>query len=334
MLEDAGLSILLTQQSLLATWPADQPVCLDTDWAKIAEQSQDNPESVVDPDNLAYAIYTSGSTGQPKGVLIQHRGVSNLAFAQREAFAVMPESRVLQFASISFDAAISEVFKTLFTGATLVIAAPESLLPVDPLLNLLRSQSVTTVTLPPSVWALLPAEKLPSLRTAISAGEACSSQIAAAWSRAGRRFVNAYGPTEVTVCATISAPLDESAGDKPPIGPPIANTQVHVLDRDLHPVPVGVVGELYVGGIGLARGYLHRPELTAERFVPDPFTGEPGKRLYRTGDLGRYLADGNLEYTGRVDHQVKVRGFRIELGEIENALLQHSSVRDAVVVAR
>jgi amino acid adenylation domain-containing protein len=291
-----------------------------------------NLQTEVNPDNLAYAIYTSGSTGRPKGVLIQHRGVANLAFAQSEAFAVTAESRVLQFASISFDAAISEIFKTLLTGATLVLAKPESLLPVDPLLNLLRTQKITIVTLPPSVWALLPTDKLPSLRTAVSAGEACSSQIAASWGRDGRRFLNAYGPTEVTVCATISKPLDGE--DRPPIGPPIANTQVHVLDANMRPVPVGVVGELYVGSVGLARGYLNRPELTAQAFVPDPFSNERGGRLYRTGDLGRYRPDGNLEYVGRMDQQVKVRGFRIELGEIESVLKQHPSVRDAVVVAR
>jgi acyl-coenzyme A synthetase/AMP-(fatty) acid ligase len=239
---------------------------------------------------------------------------------------------VLQFASISFDAAISEIFKTLLTGATLCLAKSESLLPVDPLRNLLRKQAITTVTLPPSVWAVLPSDDLPSLHTAISAGEACSSQIAALWGRNAHRFLNAYGPTEVTVCATISDPLDGTT--RPPIGKALANTRVHVLDANLQPVPVGVVGELYVGGVGLARGYLHRPDLTAERFVPNPFLDQPGGRLYRTGDLARYWRDGNLEYVGRVDQQVKVRGFRIELGEIETALVQHPSIRDVVVLAR
>ncbi|HEX7771265.1 MAG TPA: amino acid adenylation domain-containing protein, partial [Pyrinomonadaceae bacterium] len=331
MLADAGLSILLTQQSLLKNLPK-QSISLDTDWPSIAKLSGENLPLTTTPDNLAYAIYTSGSTGQPKGVLIQHRGVSNLAFAQREAFEISVESRVLQFASISFDAAVSEIFKTFLTGATLVIAAPESLMPIDPLVQLLRAQQITAVTLPPSVWAVLPSDKVPNLRTAISAGEACPPQIVASWGRDGRRFVNAYGPTEVTVCATISGALD---GDgRPPIGRAIANTQVHVLDRNLRPVPIGVIGELYVGGIGLARGYLNRAALTAERFIPDPFSEQPGSRLYRTGDLARYWPDGNLEYIGRVDQQVKVRGFRIELGEIESALVQHSSIRDAVVVAR
>ena len=356
MLADANVSVLLTQSDVVGAALRGRPirshnerqgrprsaaptidwttsnVRLDVDWEEIEKQPNENLRTEVTPDNLAYAIYTSGSTGRPKGVLIQHRGVANLAFAQSEAFAVSPESRVLQFASISFDAAISEIFKTLLSGATLCLAKPGSLMPVDPLLNLLRTQKITTVTLPPSVWALLPSDALPSLQTAVTAGEACSSQIAASWGRNGRRFLNAYGPTEVTVCASISKPLDGDA--RPPIGPPIANTQVHVLDANMHPVPVGAVGELYVGGVGLARGYLHRPELTAQAFVPDPFSNQPGRRLYRTGDLGRYLRDGNLEYIGRVDQQVKVRGFRIELGEIESALKQHPSVRDAVVVAR
>jgi amino acid adenylation domain-containing protein len=355
MLEDAGLSVLLTQQSLLATLPAAEQlntVCLDsetepsvvapgrhrTDGATgqdipgATALGSDDLETTTTPDNLAYVIYTSGSTGQPKGVLIQHRGVSNLAFAQQDAFEISSESRVLQFASISFDAAVSEIFKTLLAGATLCLAAPESLLPVDPLIKFLRAQAITTVTFPPSVWAVLPSEGLPSLHTAISAGEACTQQIAAAWGRDGRRCLNAYGPTEVTVCATISDPLE---GDgKPPVGRPIANTQVHVLDANLRPVPVRVAGELYVSGVGLARGYLRRPALTAERFIPDPFATQPGARLYRTGDLCRYKQDGNLEYVGRVDQQVKIRGFRIEPGEIESAIVQHPSVRDALVIAR
>jgi amino acid adenylation domain-containing protein len=335
MLDDAELSVLLTQQSLLAKLPEYRSLnslCLDSDWSNISGFPEENPQTHTTPDNLAYTIYTSGSTGQPKGVLIEHRGVANLAFAQREAFAISTESRVLQFASISFDAAVSEIFKTLLTGATLCLAPAESLLPVNPLLNLLRAQEITTVTLPPSVWALLPNDDLPHLLTAVSAGEACSSQIAATWGRDGLRFLNAYGPTEVTVCATISDCLNGDS--RPPIGRAMANVQVHVLDDNLRPAPIGVVGELYAGGVGLARGYLRRPELTAERFVPNPFSGQPGSRLYRTGDLGRYRQDGNLEYVGRVDRQVKVRGFRIELGEIESALVQHPAVRDAVALAR
>jgi acyl-coenzyme A synthetase/AMP-(fatty) acid ligase len=188
------------------------------------------------------------------------------------------------------------------------------------------------LSMPPSALAILPSNDLPDLRTVISAGEACSTELAAAWGSDGRRFVNGYGPTEITVIATYSWPLDGSS--RPPIGRPIANAQTYVLDANLQPVPIGVIGELYVGGAGVARGYLGRPDLTAERFIPDPFPNEPGKRLYRTGDLACFKEDGQIDYRGRIDHQVKVRGFRIELEEIECVLGQHPDVRDTVVLAR
>jgi amino acid adenylation domain-containing protein len=328
------LSLLLTEQSLLAQLPelpTLRTLCLDTEAARAA-QPQQNLASGASADNLAYVIYTSGSTGQPKGVLVQHRGVCNLALALVQAFGVSATSRVLQFSSISFDAIVSEIFKTLLTGATLCLARAESLLPVEPLLQELRQQRISMVTLPPSVLAVLPAGELPALRTVISAGEACTAELVAHWSSEQRQFLNAYGPTEVTVCATSSAALDGHS--RPSIGRPLANTEVYVLDGQLQPVPNGVVGELYVGGVGLARGYLQRPALTAERFLPHPFTAEPGSRLYRTGDLARYLEDGQLEYRGRSDQQVKIRGFRIELGEIEAVLAQHPAVRDVVVLAR
>jgi amino acid adenylation domain-containing protein len=338
MIGDAGLSLLLTEQALLAQLPelpTLRTLCVDTEAARLEAQPSQNLASGASADNLAYVIYTSGSTGQPKGVLVQHRGVCNLALAQAQVFGVSAESRVLQFASISFDAVVSEIFKTLLSGATLCLARAESLMPVEPLLQVLRQQSISMVTLPPSVLAVLPAEELPALRTVISAGEACTGELVANWSSEQRQFLNAYGPTEVTVCATSSAPLEGLAGhSRPPIGRPLKNTEVYVLDGQLQPVPNGVVGELYVGGVGLARGYLQRPALTAERFLPHPFAAEPGSRLYRTGDLARYLEDGQLEYRGRSDQQVKIRGFRIELGEIEAALGQHPAVRDVVVLAR
>jgi non-ribosomal peptide synthetase component F len=230
---------------------------LDFDWPRIEAFSDENVQTSVSLDNLAYAIYTSGSTGRPKGVLLQHRGLTNLALAQAKVFGVSQTTRVLQFASFSFDAAVSEIFKTLLSGATLVLASAESLLPVMPLLNLLREQRITMVTLPPSVLAVLFNDDLPDLRTVISAGEACSAEIAASWSSGGRRFLNAYGPTEITVCATCSEPLDGSS--KPSIGKPIANTESYVLDSNLEPVPPASVGELYIGGAGVARGYLGRP---------------------------------------------------------------------------
>jgi acyl carrier protein len=238
---------------------------------------------------------------------------------------------VLQFASPGFDASASEIFVTLLSGATLGLARQESLLPGQGLLKLMREQGTTAVTLPPSVLAVLDGDELPELRTVISAGEACMAEVVARWS-AGRRFINAYGPTEVSVCATMSEDLDSASNLS--IGRPISNAQVYVLDRHMQPVPVGITGELYVGGSGLARGYLNQPGLTAERFVPDPFGAAPGGRLYRTGDLARFQADGSISFIGRNDHQVKVRGFRVELGEIHAALISHQAITDCAVLAR
>ncbi len=341
MLEDSCVPVLLTQAQLVEKLPphSSRVVCLDSDWEEIVQQSEETPTSEVTPDNLAYVIYTSGSTGKPKGVLLAHRGLCNLATAQIRLFDVQPDSRILQFASFSFDASVSEIFMTLVPGATLVLATRDSLMPGPALIGLLREQAITTVTLPPLALAVLPSEELPALRTIIVAGEACPPDLVARWA-SGRRFFNAYGPTEATVCATVALCSDGS--QKPPIGRPIANTQVYVLDEKLQPVPVGVPGELYIGSAGLARGYLNRPDLTAERFIPNPYpsgsspeySNSPESRLYKTGDLVRYLPDGNIEFLGRSDFQVKLRGFRIELGEIEAVLRQHPAVQTAAVMAR
>ncbi len=343
MLADAQTPVLLTQESLSNQYAGIlqasssatrfQVILLDADWPQIAQESADNLASGACFANPAYTIYTSGSTGRPKGVVVSHRGIGNLASAQIDAFAVTGDSRVLQFASPSFDAAVSELAMAFLSGATLCLG-PEPMLHSAPdLLRLLREQGITTVTLPPSLLAVLPVEELPALRTLVVAGEACRPQWLARWAVEGRRLCNAYGPTEATVCATI-APWD---GSRPnlPIGRPIANTAIYLLDRRMQPVPIGVPGELYIGGVGLARGYLGRPELTAERFVPNPFAHEEnaGARLYKTGDLARYLPDWNLEFVGRVDTQVKVRGYRIELEEIEARLAAHPGVQAATVVA-
>ncbi|HEU4559345.1 MAG TPA: amino acid adenylation domain-containing protein, partial [Longimicrobium sp.] len=334
MLADAAVPVLVTQESLRAALPAGDGVAVvsvDGDGARIAAESEENPDRRVSPDNLAYVIYTSGSTGTPKGVMVPHHGVPNLAYAQARRFGIDGTSRVLQFASLSFDAAVAELFDALLAGATLVMASREELLPGAGLLETLRRGRVTVATLPPSVLAILPPDDLPELRTVVSAGEAVDAATVERWS-AGRAFVNAYGPTETTVCATTAA--CEADGRAPAIGRALENVRVYVLDGAGRPAPVGVPGELYVGGVGVARGYLSRPGLTAERFVPDAYGGETGARLYRTGDRVRWRADGTLEYLGRVDAQVKVRGFRIEPGEIEAVLRRHESVADCVVVAR
>ncbi|HYH78578.1 MAG TPA: amino acid adenylation domain-containing protein, partial [Longimicrobium sp.] len=332
VLADAEVPVLVTQESLRAALPAGDGVAVvsvDGDGERIAAEFAENPERGARPDHLAYVIHTSGSTGTPKGVMVPHRGVPNLAYAQARRFGIDGTSRVLQFASLSFDAAVAELFDALLAGATLVMASREELLPGPGLLETLRRGRVTVATLPPSVLAMLPPDDLPALRTVVSAGEAVDAATVERWS-GGRAFVNAYGPTETTVCAATAR--CEADGHAPAIGRALENVRVYVLDAVGRPAPVGVPGELYVGGVGVARGYLGRPGLTAEKFVPDPFGGETGVRLYRTGDRVRWRPEGILEYLGRLDEQVKVRGFRIEPGEIEAVLSAHAEVREARVI--
>ncbi|MEB3189918.1 MAG: amino acid adenylation domain-containing protein, partial [Snowella sp.] len=333
MLEDSQVAFLITQRSLLAKLPVSQVtlICLDDIQEQISQYSPDNLQSELTSSNLANIIYTSGSTGKPKGVMVEHRGLVNLALAQIQSFAVQNNSRVLQFASFSFDACISEVLMTFGSGATLYLAPKDALLPGQPLIERLQTDKITHVTLPPSALAVLPKESLPNLQTLIVAGEACSLDLVKQWS-IDRNFFNAYGPTEASVCASIGQCYQDDL--KVTIGKAIANVQIYILDSHLQPVPIGVQGELYIGGVGVARGYLNRPELTQEKFIANPFSNNPDSRLYKTGDLARYLPDGNIEYLGRIDNQVKVRGFRIELGEIEAVLSQCLDVQNTAVIVR
>ncbi|MGH3874561.1 MAG: amino acid adenylation domain-containing protein [Pseudonocardiaceae bacterium] len=301
--------------------------CADTD------PTDTDRTTPLAPAHPAYVIYTSGSTGQPKGVVVSHAGVSSRAAAQIEHFGVGAHSRVLHFSSPSFDGSFAELCLGLLSGAALVVAPKDQLLPGAPLLALVRSQRVTHATLPPSTLAVLLAQDgLPPAVTVVVAGEACPPELVATWST-DRRMINGYGPTEITYFATLSSPLSTATPLPPPIGRPIFNTRVYVLGVELQLVPSGVVGELYVGGVGLARGYLRRSGLTAQRFVADPY-GPVGARMYRTGDLVRWRADGELEFVGRADDQVKIRGFRIESGEIEAVLAAHPDVAQAAVIAR
>ncbi|MFI5527229.1 amino acid adenylation domain-containing protein [Kitasatospora sp. NPDC051853] len=323
MLADAGTTVVLSAEVPLPEGATGRVELLDP--AAYRELPTWAPPVTAGPENLAYVIYTSGSTGLPKGVGVPHRGALNLRHAQLEPLDVRPGDRVLQFASPSFDASVWEVLMALTNGAELVLP-PAGTDPGD-----LRRQAplVTHMTLPPSLLDRLDPADFPQLRVLVSAGEAVSAEQAARWA-AHTTFVNAYGPTETSVCATLT-PIPAGAGGRPSIGGPVANVRVHVLDEELHPLPDGVPGELYVAGPCLARGYLGRPAMTAERFVPDPFATEPGARLYRTGDVVSRQADGTLQYLGRRDHQVKVRGLRAEPGEIENLLLTHPAVAAAVV---
>ncbi|MEM7342891.1 MAG: amino acid adenylation domain-containing protein, partial [Chloroflexota bacterium] len=333
MVEDTGLTVLITQKALTPILPetsALQIIYIDDDWSLIAQKSTSNPITQVTRRNLAYAIYTSGSTGLPKGVLIEQEGLANQVAVEIDNLNPQPGDRVLQFSSFSFDASMNDIALTLGTGATLCITPQETRLSPELMTTLLQQQATNIGILTPSILALIDPEAVPSLEVIISTGEACPVDVVARWAPT-RRLLNGYGPTEVTVGATYWDCVDN--GQPPPIGRPFPNKQVYILDTEMQPVPIGVAGEIYIGGVGVARGYLHRSALTAEKFIPDPFSANSGSRLYRTGDLGRYLPNGALEFIGRIDHQVQIRGIRVELGEIEGTLKQHPSVDECVVIA-
>jgi amino acid adenylation domain-containing protein len=334
MVDDARARVILTQEHLAGVTPdvAARRIFLDAQWPLVAQQAGEDLAGRAVSSNLAYVIYTSGSTGQPKGVLVDHWSASCLVEAQVKAFELSAADRVLQFASLSFDASVSEIFTTLASGGTLELGSPETLY-VGPFLNQeLKTKAITAITLPPSVMADTMAEGMPALRAIVAAGESCPAATAARWTQ-GRLFINAYGPTEAAVCASLLK-RTAAATEPPPIGRAIENKRIYLLDALMGPVAIGVQGEMFVGGPGLARGYLNRPEATAERFIPDPFSVLPGARLYRTGDLAGYLPDGNIAFAGRADRQVKIRGHRIEPGEVEHVLSQFPTVQEAAVIAR
>lgn len=329
MVSDSGITVLLSQKKIAHRLPTHrcEVIWLDEDWDEILKESPMKVNSGVHAENLAYVIYTSGSTGNPKGTLLTHRGLSNLAAVQKQVFDIKVGSRILQFSPYSFDASVWEIFMALANGGTLCLMRQEVLAYGPDLAIQLQKEQITNITLPPSILRILPDENLTSLSTVIAAGEACTEDLVTKWA-GKRKFFNAYGPTETTVCATIYPCSSDEKGN-PPIGRPIPNSKVFILDEYLQLVPVGVPGELVVGGVNLARGYLNNFDLTRQRFILSPFN--PEEKLYRTGDLVKYRSDGNIEYLGRIDQQVKVRGFRIELGEIESVINRNPDIQEAVV---
>ncbi len=341
MLEDAHVSVLLTQQRIVERLPAHNALVinLETDWKTIAQQQGENPHSTTTAENSAYVIYTSGSTGTPKGVLLSHRSICNRLRWGQMAHPLVETDRVLQEASFSFDFAIWEFFGPLSVGAQVILAHPGGQRDVDYLLELIAQQAITVIHLIPSLLRVFleqpDLERCKSVRHVYGGAEPLPFDL---WQHFAQhmnaKLHNVYGPTEATIDTTCWTCDEESDRTIVPIGKPIMNTQVYLLDQYGQLAPIGVPGEIYIGGAGLARGYLNRPEITAARFLPHPFSNEPGDRLYRTGDLARYLPDGNLEYLGRVDNQVKVRGFRLELGEIEMVLKSYAAIRDAVTIVR
>ncbi|MEK6283892.1 MAG: amino acid adenylation domain-containing protein, partial [Acidobacteriota bacterium] len=339
MLADAQAPVLLTQAGLLERVPAStaQVLCVDRDWPAISIESEENARTAVTAENLVYVIYTSGSTGQPKGAMLSHRGIVNCLSWMQATYQLGAADRFLHKASLGFDPSVWELFWPLMTGAGIVMAPPRAQLDSAALLETIIRQQVSLAYFVPSALKLFLAERgveqAASLRQVICGGESLAPETMAQFFQLlPAELHHSYGPTETSIA--VSEWVCERGGERVLIGKPLANTQVYVLDRRGEPVPLGAAGELYVGGAGVGRGYLGRSELTGERFIPDQFSGAMGARLYRTGDRVRYVAEGHLEFLGRVDEQVKIRGYRIELGEIEAVLTQHPAVQETVVMAR
>jgi amino acid adenylation domain-containing protein len=341
LVQDADVPVLLVQDSLDVNFSSARmrTIRIDAECSSVKNKSAANPSIPVSLDNLAYVIYTSGSTGNPKGAMNSHRAICNRLQWMQARYQLVPDDRVLQKTPFSFDVSVWEFFWPLMTGASLVLARPDGHRDSQYLRDLINQRSITTVHFVPSMLAVFldepGIESCVSLRRVIASGEALPRALVRRFfSRLDTELHNLYGPTEAAVDVTSFACSRHERRPSIPIGTHIANVQTYVLDLHFELSPIGVVGELYIGGVGVGRGYHRRPGLTAERFLPDPFSSEPGARMYKTGDLVRYLPDENIEFLGRNDHQVKIRGFRIELGEIEAALARHPSVSQAVVVAR
>ncbi|WP_338707082.1 amino acid adenylation domain-containing protein [Paenibacillus amylolyticus] len=331
ILENSNAQLLLTQRELLQQVPFEGTV-LALDDKQAYSDDGSNLEAANGPHDLAYVIYTSGTTGKPKGVMLEHRGLVSLKLMFADRLGITEHDRIVQFASLSFDASCWEVFKALYFGAALYIPTAETILDTRLFESYMNEHAITAAILPPTYSAHLNPDRLPSLTKLVTGGSAVSAEFVQQW-KAKVHYFNAYGPTEASIVTTLWD-ADEQQPERRviPIGRPLSNHQIFILDAHLQLVPPGVDGELCVAGVGLARGYLNQPELTAEKFVEHPFA--PGERLYRTGDLARWLPDGNMEYLGRIDHQVKIRGFRIEVGEIEEQLLKIDSVQETIVIAR
>ncbi|MGG4186791.1 amino acid adenylation domain-containing protein, partial [Paenibacillus jamilae] len=336
MLDDSGAKLLLTQNHLVDKVAFDGNVLVLNGSQDVYHEDASNLESLSGPNDLAYVIYTSGTTGQPKGVMVEHRGLCNLKTYFDQTLKIRTSDHALLFASYSFDAACWEIFQALFCGATLYVPTTETILNYERFEQYMADHQITVAALPPTYAVYLEPERMPNLRILFTAGSASSTELVYKW-KDQVAYYNGYGPTENSVATSIwPVSEDERAGQLISIGRPMPNHRVYMVDVHGHLAPVGVAGELCVSGPGLARGYLDRPELTAEKFIPNPFAaGEAGyERMYRTGDLARWMPDGNIEYLGRIDHQVKIRGYRIELGEVEAQILKVEDVQEVIVLAQ
>jgi amino acid adenylation domain-containing protein/FkbH-like protein len=337
MLEDTDASLVVTSAECnhkIAGLTSSTCILLDSDWSLITQQPVENINTLINLNSLAYVIYTSGSTGKPKGVLVEHGGVVNLLNAQGRYFNVGDSEKILQFSNFCFDASVEQIFLALFNGAGLIILPDSYLLNITSFQLFLREKGITHLHATPGFLENLDAAGTVSLKRMIAGGDTCKKELAARWKQQVD-FYNEYGPTETTVTAVEYQDLKDQSSETNslPIGRPIANTRLYITGKDKSVLPIGETGELYIAGAGVARGYLNRPELTAEKFINDPFSGQPLSKMYATGDLARWLPDGNIEYLGRIDEQVKIRGYRIEPGEIENVLQQYEGVRQAAIVA-